>query len=129
MTSMAVAEGIVKTAQSLQDANKVESDQGSSGKSLIWRLRDTGSLLVVAFAFLVAFSFPVRVAVSLAQCQPVDEPVSLAVGIAQRVLRQPRAEHGAEDRGAKRAADEPEHVGARGAHAQHSTRHRPVAAC
>ncbi|MFP6901380.1 MAG: FMN-binding protein, partial [Opitutales bacterium] len=56
MTSMAVAKGIVKTAQSLRDADKVESDQGSSGKSLIWRLRDTGSLLVVAFAFLVAFT-------------------------------------------------------------------------
>ena len=56
MTSMAVAEGIVKTAQFLSDATKGDSDQDPSGKSLVWRLRDTGSLLVIAFAFLVAFS-------------------------------------------------------------------------
>ena len=56
MTSMAVAEGIVKTAQSIREANTGESAQESFGKSLVWRFRDTGSLAVIAFAFLVAFS-------------------------------------------------------------------------
>ena len=56
MTSMAVAEGIVKTAQYLRDATKGDSTQDSSSKSLVWRLRDVGSLAVIAFAFLVAFS-------------------------------------------------------------------------
>ena len=55
MTSMAVAEGIVKTARSIREANS-ESEEESFGKSLVWRLRDTGSLAVIAFAFLVAFT-------------------------------------------------------------------------
>ena len=46
----------MKTAQYLRDATKGDSAQDSSSKSLVWRLRDVGSLAVIAFAFLVAFS-------------------------------------------------------------------------
>ena len=59
MTSMAVAEGIVQTAQALRDNQLDEATEASSGKSIVWRLRDTGSLAVIAFALLVAFS-PLR---------------------------------------------------------------------
>jgi len=56
MTSLAVAEGIVQTAKVLRDAKPNEANEDLLGKSVVWRLRDTGSLAVIAFAFLVAFS-------------------------------------------------------------------------
>ena len=56
MTSLAVAEGIVQTAKALRADKPNEASKTQSGKSVVWRLRDTGSLVVIAFAFLVAFS-------------------------------------------------------------------------